>query len=73
MKARTVIKWAIGVIALLAVVALAGVVDGSPDAFPANAQAATCRIRDALGLGRETRDRPANPLAQNRHYELQTA
>src|SRR5438874_13086527 len=98
MKARTVLKWAIGVIALLAVAALAGAVwlfvafyldmekgeqhrrrsesrrcrrndlrehsDGSPRAFPANAQAAAYRIRDALGLGRETRDRPANLNSQ---------
>src|SRR6266446_1889422 len=38
--------------------------DGSPRAFPANAQTAAYRIRDAMGLGRETRDRPANLNSQ---------
>ena len=44
--------------------------DSSPSAFPANAQATACGIHGALGLGRETRNRPANPLDQNRHFEF---
>jgi hypothetical protein len=48
-----------------------GNVDDSPSAFPANAQATACGIHGALGLGRETRNRPANPLDQDRHFEFQ--
>ena len=34
----------------------------SQGAFPENTQAAAAGIHGALGLGRETRDRPASPL-----------
>ena len=129
MKARAIVKWAIGAVALVVLIAVCGVVSlfvafymdmekgerhrcqfqaeldsgrwdfgqqpalfavaqgivrndpnairtaakSASGAFPANAQIALCGIHDALVRGRETRDRPANPLDQNTNYEFQAA